>query len=109
MLIKNRLAPEEGAVFLRAIEDARRSVRGTHADQPATKERAEAVVLMAERSLSADGRGSAADRTQVVVHVDAAVLADPRLPMVVARSPASREPVPRKRRGAWRVTPASSR
>ena len=77
LIIRGRLAPEEGAVFLRALEDARRSVRGTHDDQPAAKERTDALVLMAERSLSADGRGTAADRTQVVVHVDAAVLANP--------------------------------
>jgi hypothetical protein len=57
------------------MDSARRDVRGEKS-RPVNEERADALVLIAERSLhGADATGG--DRTQVVVHVDEDVLADP--------------------------------
>jgi hypothetical protein len=75
LVIQARLAPDEGAAFLRAIDAARREVRG-ETPRPANEERADALVRIAERSLHGmDATGG--DRTQVIVHVDDDVLADP--------------------------------
>ena len=97
VIVRGRLDPEAGAVLLRALEAARetlyqqrrqRSFRereATEADltDPMTEppafpqQQADALVLVAESAL-AHGMdpGAAAERYQVVVHVDAAVLAD---------------------------------
>ncbi len=101
VIIEARLMPEDGARVLRALESAseelwseERTVKkesatdtdGTElkdvatADEPrvdAQQRRADALVLMAKRSLCAnDASGSTTDRMQVVVHVDAEVLTD---------------------------------
>ncbi len=84
-VLNARLAPEEGAVVLRALEAARDDLnRGAQSDEPpdpydrhATPRvsNADALVAVAEASLAGDGEGpgrSAGDAHQVVVHVDAA-------------------------------------
>lgn len=83
VVIRGRLTPEVGAVVQRALEaaadrlfrDARLSPTGatlTEDVRPAQR-RADALGLLAETALSSDlDRGTAGDRYQVVLHVDAA-------------------------------------
>ena len=84
VVIRGRLTPEAGAVFMRAVEAAAdrlfREGRDVPAGQSLTEEvtpgqrRADALALLAEAALTADlDRGTAGDRYQVVVHVDASV------------------------------------
>jgi Domain of unknown function (DUF222) len=80
LVIQGRLAPEQGAVVLRALEAARDSLwrkgrkqeRGSAEPRPT---RAEALVEVAEAALASEGGRSGGDRYQVVVHVDADALA----------------------------------
>jgi hypothetical protein len=82
--LRGRLAPEVGAVLLKALEAARESLyqrRGTEApeaDLPTMEQQqADALALLAETALHQGiDPGSAGERYQVVVHVDAAVLVD---------------------------------
>jgi len=79
LVIQGRLAPDEGALVLKALEAARESLYGKTpptAQSTAPQRRADALVHLADRSLGADGR-AAGERTMVVVHVDAEALADP--------------------------------
>jgi len=82
VVVRGRLTPEAGAVVQRALEAAadrlfrdRRDVPAgqTLADEvTATQRRADALALLAESALTADlDAGTAGDRYQVVVHVDA--------------------------------------
>jgi 5-methylcytosine-specific restriction endonuclease McrA len=84
-VIRGRLAPEVGAVLLRALEAARetlyqRSRAETDSAQDAAtmeQQRADALALVAETALHHEiDPGAPGERYQVVVHVDAAVLAD---------------------------------
>src|SRR5262245_24126265 len=93
VVLRGRLSPETGAVFVRAREAARETLskesravgaagQGPVADLPtAGQQEADALALVAETALE---RGIGADprseRYQMVVHVDAAVLADPGQP-----------------------------
>src|SRR5262249_61585962 len=74
LVLRGRLAPEDGALLLRALEAARdtlaRDGRGSAEPRPT---RAEALLALADATLAAAGR-SGGDRYQVVVHVDAAAL-----------------------------------
>ena len=80
LVVRGRLSPEVGAVVQRALEAA--SDRLYHdADDTAEvsvgQRRADALGLVAESALVADlDRGTAGDRYQVVVHVDADGLGD---------------------------------
>ena len=82
--IRGRLAPEMGALLLKALEAARDSLYQRRRDQmpdadPPTMEQqqADALVLVAETALHQGmERGAPGERYQVVVHVDAAVLVD---------------------------------
>ncbi len=91
LVVQGRLAPDQGALLMKALEVAtdelRHSERGSAEPSPSVDPaaqsdgdqlRADALARMAERAL-ADGaaEASSADRFQVVVHVDAEVLADP--------------------------------
>jgi hypothetical protein len=91
-VIRGRLAPEVGALLLRALDAARETLyqQGRHDVPPAQRDhpqaeppalgqqRADALVLLAETALHHGlNPGTAGERYQVVVHVDAAVLADP--------------------------------
>jgi hypothetical protein len=92
VVIRGRLTPEAGALLLRALDAARetlyqRARRGAAdcaAAEPAPaaptrgQPQADALVLLAETALDQDlDPGAPGERYQVVVHVDAAVLADP--------------------------------
>ncbi len=79
--IHGRLAPEDGALFLRALDATRDSLwnraRGSAEPRPARQaSNAEALVAVAEAALaSPDESRPAGERYQVVVHADEAVLA----------------------------------
>jgi hypothetical protein len=103
LVIEGRLAPEQGAVLLRALERAeaelltggRSDLEGAPDDsaeapptrpgeaepETAAQRRADALTLVAQSALDhALRRGTAADQTQIVLHVDAEALADPDAP-----------------------------
>ncbi|HSE04796.1 MAG TPA: DUF222 domain-containing protein, partial [Methylomirabilota bacterium] len=91
-VLRGRLAPEAGALLLRALDAARETLyqrtRGAEGatwftDQTMEKptraqQQADALTLLAETALHHElDPGAPGERYQVVVHVDAAVLADP--------------------------------
>ena len=93
--LRGRLAPEVGAVFVQALAAARESLyqqarSQTGAAFPAdafaetptlAQQQADALALLAETALHHGiDPGAPGERYQVVVHVDAAVLADPDAP-----------------------------
>jgi Domain of unknown function (DUF222) len=91
LVVRGRLEPEAGALLVRALEAARESVdarrRATVAERaevdPPTQgqQQADALALMAEAALGQGlDAGPGPERYQVVVHIDAAVLADPDQP-----------------------------
>jgi hypothetical protein len=88
VVVRGRLAPEAGAVLLRALEAGVEKLQGPRRCEPsgaapeaaddasAEQRRADALGLVAESALAAGlDPGSRGDRYQVVVHVDAEVLA----------------------------------
>ena len=95
VLLRGRLTPEVGALLQRALAAARetlyrRSGLEKTADQPTdtsldpptrAQQQADALALLAETALHQElDPGAPGERYQVVVHVDAAVLADPEQP-----------------------------
>ncbi|HMH50668.1 MAG TPA: DUF222 domain-containing protein [Candidatus Acidoferrum sp.] len=92
VVIRGRLTPETGAVLMQALSAARETLyqrsRGTEAASEASgatlsmaQEQADALVLLAETALHHQlDPGAPGERYQVVVHVDAPVLADARAP-----------------------------
>jgi hypothetical protein len=91
MVVRGRLAPEVGALLLRALDAARETLyQQGRGDAPAAptnhpqmdppsagQQRADALALLAETALHHGlDPGTAGERYQVVVHVDAAVLAN---------------------------------
>jgi 5-methylcytosine-specific restriction endonuclease McrA len=92
VVIRGRLAPEAGAMLMQALAAARESLyrnsRGTDAASEASgatpstaQEQADALVLLAETALGHElDPGATGERHQVVVHVDAPVLADAQAP-----------------------------
>jgi len=85
LVVRARLTPEVGAAFLRAIEAAEerlyRKEDGNISAETSPRERRDALGLVAESALGGGlDTGHRADRYQVVVHVDEAVLADPSQP-----------------------------
>jgi 5-methylcytosine-specific restriction endonuclease McrA len=95
VVIRGRLTPEAGAALRQALDAARETLyqraRGTDAAEspehvPAgtpsmAQQQADALALLAETALHHGiDPGAPGDRYQVVVHVDAAVLADPEAP-----------------------------
>ena len=84
VVIRGRLAPEVGAAVLRALDAASEQLRTQAADAPeedtpelsAEQRRADALGRVAEAALAAKlDPGTAGDRYQVVLHVDAETLA----------------------------------
>jgi hypothetical protein len=73
LVMRARLAPEEGALFVRALESARDELfAGKRAHG-----HADALALVADRSLSETAAArSGADKVMVMLHVDVEVLAD---------------------------------
>jgi hypothetical protein len=109
--IRGRLAPEVGALLLKALEAAReglyqrRREQEPDVDQPTMEQQqADALALLAETALHHGiDPGAPGERYQVVVHVDAAVLAS-------AGSPGSRcsktaRAFQLERLSAWPATP----
>ena len=91
IVVRGRLEPEVGAVLVRALEAAREALyararatpeAGADGDPPTQgQQRADALALVAETALAQGlDPGAGNERYQVVVHVDAAVLADPDQP-----------------------------
>src|SRR5438034_757199 len=93
VVIRGRLAPEVGAVLVQALAAAREAVYPKNvpaetsagcvsAETPTmAQQQADALVLLAETALhSGIDPGAPGERYQVVVHVDAPVLADPDAP-----------------------------
>jgi hypothetical protein len=86
--IHGRLAPEVGALLLKALAAARETLyhqrrdAATAADSPTMEQQqADALALLAETALHHGlDPGAPAEHYQVVVHVDAAVLADAAAP-----------------------------
>jgi hypothetical protein len=93
LVVRGRLSPEQGALLVKALEvsadeltaDENRSaepsgVKGTASGSRITGNQlqADSLARLAERALACDAtQASSSDRYQVVVHVDAEVLADP--------------------------------
>ena len=86
--IRGRLTPEVGAVLLKALTAARETLyqrqreSAPEADRPTMEQQqADALGLLAEAALHHElDPGAPGERYQVVVHVDAAVLADVEAP-----------------------------
>jgi 5-methylcytosine-specific restriction endonuclease McrA len=81
VVVRGRLAPEAGALLMRALAAARDSLHenvGPAEDGPTfPQQQADALVLLAETALHQElDPGAPGERYQVVVHVDAAALAD---------------------------------
>jgi len=115
MVVRGRLTPEVGAVLMKALAAAREKLYdqtprtfenpGDVSTEPPSLEQqqADALALISETALHhALDPGAPGERYQVVVHVDAPVLADADAPA----NPCSRtgRTFPRKRRSASRVT-----
>jgi len=92
VVLRGRLAPEVGALLLRALDAGRETLYqrrrvnelAPEISDPATEvptraqQQADALALLAETALHHElDPGAPGERYQVVVHVDAAVLADP--------------------------------
>jgi hypothetical protein len=94
VVIRGRLTPEAGAVLMQALAAARETLyqraHGTDAiNSPGdvsaetssmAQQQADALALLAETALHGIDPGAPGERYQVVVHVDAPVLADPEAP-----------------------------
>jgi hypothetical protein len=92
VIIRGRLTPEAGAVLVQALSAARETLYrrsrddGAASDAPEAtpsmaQEQADALTLLAEAALHHElDPGAPGERYQVVVHVDAPVLADPQSP-----------------------------
>jgi 5-methylcytosine-specific restriction endonuclease McrA len=94
VVLRGRLTPEVGALLLRALDAARETlyqrsranealpVTDPAAEAPTrSQQRADALALLAEAALHHElDPGAPGERYQVVVHVDAAALADPEQP-----------------------------
>ena len=98
VVIRGRLSPEVGAVVRRALEAAsdrlRTEVAAADAAETSTVQRqADALGLVAESALAADlDRGTAGDRYQVVLHVEADTLqADAAAPALHVSAETSRD------------------
>jgi 5-methylcytosine-specific restriction endonuclease McrA len=95
VVLRGRLTPEVGALFIRAVAAARetlyqRARRAKAADLPADRsaepptkaqQQADALALLAETALHHElDPGAPGERYQVVVHIDAPALVDPDQP-----------------------------
>jgi hypothetical protein len=93
VVLRGRLTPEVGALLVRTLDAARETLYQRRraivapASDPATEaptraqQQADALALLAETALHHElDPGAPGERYQVVVHVDAAVLADPEQP-----------------------------
>src|SRR5262249_13221863 len=77
LIVRARLAPEDGALFLRALEHARDQLneQGRGSAEPRRRPtNVDAVVAMSDMTLTSTPHQSRGDRYQVVVHADADAL-----------------------------------
>lgn len=122
VVVRGRLTPEVGAVLVKALDAARETLyqrnRTASTDtatdpavQPLTRaqQRADALALIAEVALHHElDPGTPGERYQVVVHVDAPVLADPDQPGQSVLEDGARVSAETSRRlGVSRATPAA--
>ena len=111
LVLRGRLTPEVGALLLRALDAARETLyqRRRASVPPASdlateaptrpQQQADALALLAETALHHElDPGAPGERYQVVVHVDAAVLADPAQPGQSVLEEGSRVPAETSRR-----------
>ena len=106
VIIRGRLAPEVGALLMQALTAAREALYQRRRDQepevdPPTmvQQQADALALLAETALHHGiDPGPPAERYQVVVHVDAQVLADPDQPGQCVLQDGTRVPAGTSRR-----------
>jgi hypothetical protein len=117
MVVRGRLTPEAGALLRRALEAGREALyekalraprAGAVTVEPEVarptmaQQQADALALVAESALHhALDPGAPGERYQVVVHVDAAVLADPEQPGQSALEDGAHVPAGTSRRLAW--------
>src|SRR5436190_6936373 len=83
--VRGRLTPEAGALLMQALAAARETLYqradGSSETPTMAQQQADALALLAESALHHGlDPGAPGERYQVVVHVDAAVLADPEQP-----------------------------
>jgi 5-methylcytosine-specific restriction endonuclease McrA len=101
-VVRGRLTPEVGALLMRALEAGRETVRKQIRveDGPSIgQQQADALALLAETALHHGlDPGTPGERYQVVVHVDAAVLADPDQPGQSVLEEGARVPAETSRR-----------
>jgi 5-methylcytosine-specific restriction endonuclease McrA len=77
VVVRGRLTPEAGTVLLRALDAAREALRQMDDVPTMPQQQADALTLLAETALHHGiDPGAPGERYQVVVHVDAGVLAD---------------------------------
>ncbi|OLB94336.1 MAG: hypothetical protein AUH30_17830 [Candidatus Rokubacteria bacterium 13_1_40CM_68_15] len=120
VIVRGRLEPEVGALLVQALAAARQTLyqetRLQHGDADPVdafaetptmaQQQADALALLAETSLHHGiDPGAPGERYQVVVHVDAPVLAIPISP--ASRSSRTARTFPRNRPGAWHATRAA--
>ena len=117
--VQGRIEPEIGELLLQAQTAAREALyqqkrracddpdRDISTEPPSLEQQqADALGLLAETALHHGiDPGPPGDRDQVVVHVDAPVLADPD--RLASRCWKAASTFPRKRPGAWRATQAA--
>ncbi len=115
VVIRGRLSPEVGAVVRRALEAAsdrlRTEVAAADAAETSTVQRqADALGLVAESALAADlDRGTAGDRYQVVLHVEAETLqADAAAPASHVSAETSRDAKAREARVSEETPPGAA-
>ncbi len=96
VVVRGRLDPEAGAALIKAVEagcdvlyDAEKENEATNPGAvPPAQRRADALGRVAEAALAGGlDKGTRGDRYQVVVHVDAPVLAEPEIGDVPAGTP----------------------
>jgi len=81
VVVRGRLAPEVGALLLQALGAAREALYQRARGEAAATPAADPLALLAETALHHGfDSGGPGERYQVVVHVDAPVLADPHQP-----------------------------
>ena len=110
VVIRGRLAPEVGAVLVQALTSARdtlyqhrRANENVPEETPTmSQQHADALALIAETALHHGmDPGTPGERYQVVVHVDAAILADPDAPGQSVLEDGTHVPAETSRRLAW--------
>lgn len=81
VILRGKLPPDIGAVFLKALEAGSEIVYRQDTERSLEHRRVEALKLISEAALKSElDPGNSSERYQVVVHVDEKVLEDPEQP-----------------------------